>query len=922
MLLLANVGFLQAAAPVSSTIWLHYSGPDADDQPADAYVEMDPGRDNALIALNSSSVGTNEQFIVEDAGNGNILLKSVANSMYAIADTSTTSNILRAETTSTTEPLSLLEWIDNGDGTISLYNSNLNKYVKVQGVNQYLKVTRADIEPDTKFTWGIVGGVDTDPPTPNPATFATAPVAVGSAVVTMTATTGADLTGPIEYYFAETSGNGGGDDSGWQSDPSYSDTDLSPGTEYTYTVTMRDSVTPTPNAGSASAPASATTNAIDTDPPTPNPASFATAPVALSSAIITMTATTGSDATGPIEYYFSETSGHAGGTDSGWQTSSSYSDNGLSPETEYTYTVTMRDGETPTPNVGSASAPASATTGVASDIPNIVFMYADDLGFGDLACSGHPYARTPALDKLATEGTRFTQAYSTGKTCNPSRIGYMSGISPQRYARADGISVDDGGFGDHPTITELLHNHGYRIGHYGKWHMGPTGPAYTYGMDEIDTPSDNPGDALVGRDGELYNNAIGFIDRHVQNHPGVPFYVNIWGHSTHASVNPPTVYFDEFAGLVVDRDDFFWHPVNPTTDVMGIQREFDHCIAYGYDISTAMQNYVADVWSIDLNVARVLAKLDELGLSDNTIVVFSGDQGPDPVNQGGDDPYEPYTQNLLGYSGIYRGGKHTLYEGCMRTPFIIRWPDHIDANVVDTENVISGMDWLPTLCSIAGIDDIPDGLDGEDVSDIWFGATRPREKMQFWTSTDGGVNISMRKGKWKMHHTLGNSVPTGLYDLSVDPSESINVAGANPAVANELIADMEAWDESLSYDPVPGVVDQDQTTAEADIVSAGFTVGTVTTAHSPTVPIGDVISQDPIAGTYTPAGTSVDLVVSDGTGCAGPADFDCDGNVDIDDVSYMAGVWLTSDTTADIAEPADGIVSLPDFSILSQQWLP
>ena len=86
---------------------------------------------------------------------------------------------------------------------------------------------------------------------------------------------------------------------------------------------------------------------------------------------------------------------------------------------------------------------------------------------------------------------------------------------------------------------------------------------------------------------------------------------------------------------------------------------------------------------------------------------------------------------MLGYSGIYRGGKHDQYEGGVRAPFIIRWPGHIDPNVVDTENVISGMDWLPTLCSIVGIDDIPNDLDGEDVSDIWFGATRPRVKTQY-----------------------------------------------------------------------------------------------------------------------------------------------------------------------------------------------
>ncbi|MHC4742898.1 MAG: fibronectin type III domain-containing protein, partial [Planctomycetota bacterium] len=188
--------------------------------------------------------------------------------------------------------------------------------------------------------------------------------------ISMTATTGSDATGPVEYYFDEISGNPGGSDSGWQTSPSYTDTGLSPSTQYTYTVTMRDSVTPTPNVGTPSAPANATTqDPPDTDPPTPNPAVFASPPAADSDTAISMTATTGSDATGPVEYYFDETSGNPGGTDSGWQTSPSYTDSGLNPSTQYTYTVQMRDAVTPVPNVGTTSSPASATTDPAPAIP-------------------------------------------------------------------------------------------------------------------------------------------------------------------------------------------------------------------------------------------------------------------------------------------------------------------------------------------------------------------------------------------------------------------------------------------------------------------------------------------------------------------------------------------------------------------------
>jgi hypothetical protein len=198
---------------------------------------------------------------------------------------------------------------------------------------------------------------DTDPPTPDPATFASPPAAVSDSEITMTATTGTDASPPVEYYFDETSGNPGGTDSGWVTNPVYNDTGLTASTQYTYTVQMRDSLA---NTGTASAPANATTDpAPDTDPPTPNPATFASAPAAVSDTEITMTATTGSDASPPVEYYFDETSGNPGGSDSGWITNTTYNDTGLDPETQYTYTVQMRDSLA---NTGTASAPASATT--------------------------------------------------------------------------------------------------------------------------------------------------------------------------------------------------------------------------------------------------------------------------------------------------------------------------------------------------------------------------------------------------------------------------------------------------------------------------------------------------------------------------------------------------------------------------------
>jgi len=184
------------------------------------------------------------------------------------------------------------------------------------------------------------GTPDTDPPTPNPATFASPPSADSDTAISMTATTGSDPSGPVEYYFDETSGNPGGSDSGWQTSTNYTDTGLTASTQYTYTVQMRDSI---PNTGTASSPANATTDPPpDTTPPSPDPMTWASVPSADSDTAISMTATTASDPSG-VEYYFMETSANPGGSDSGWQDSTSYTDTGLSELTQYCYEVQARD---------------------------------------------------------------------------------------------------------------------------------------------------------------------------------------------------------------------------------------------------------------------------------------------------------------------------------------------------------------------------------------------------------------------------------------------------------------------------------------------------------------------------------------------------------------------------------------------------
>ncbi len=419
-----------------------------------------------------------------------------------------------------------------------------------------------------------------------------------------------------------------------------------------------------------------------------------------------------------------------------------------------------------------------------SQPPNIVFLLADDLGGGDLHCYGHPYSRTPTIDSLARDGTRFVQFYATGSTCCPTRTGLMTSKFPATYATYPA----NGGFANRVTITELLKQRGCATGHFGKWHIGPEQKPGTYGIDSIGAEDDERGGKKKkkvgddrGRDAHIYDDAIKFIEKHKSG----PFYLNVWGHIPHNPVNPADALVQRWSGLKVHDSDV------PAP----MLAKFNDVRQAGGDVDDAMRRYLADVESLDDSVGRLLKRLDELGLRENTIVVFSTDQGADMTKAGNGG----LRFNQMGFNGPHRGGKHTHWEGGVRVPWIVRWPGHVPAGRTDEQSVISGVDWLPTLCAIAGVKINVADFDGEDTSAAWVGkAPHVRTKPLLWTTSSPGSESLIREGQWKLRHpTRKKDGELELYDILADPSESNNLAAQYPDIVIKLSAKVEAWVATL-----------------------------------------------------------------------------------------------------------------------------
>jgi arylsulfatase A len=411
--------------------------------------------------------------------------------------------------------------------------------------------------------------------------------------------------------------------------------------------------------------------------------------------------------------------------------------------------------------------------------PNVVLINCDDLGYGDLGCYGSASNETPVLDRLAAEGLRFTDFYMASPVCSPSRAALLTGCYPPRigFGQFDGLPVLFPGqrFGIHDdevTIAQVLAGAGYATKHVGKWHCGdqpaflPTrrgfdgyfGIPYSndMGRQRIDDGLDLP--RLMRKLG------IPFVDEI----PPLPLLLDEEVLEAQPDQTSLTArYVDESVGFIranADRPFFLY-----------LAHLYVHLPIYvPPELEAASRNgrYGAAVASIDWATGVLLDELERLGLADETVVVFTSDNGSRAAGEGG--------SNLP-----LRGVKATTWEGGMRVPCIVRWPGRVEAGRT-TSAVATAMDLLPTLAGLAGAD-VPAGrtIDGRDLTAVLLDGSDASPHEAFWYYRGDDLE-AVRAGRWKLHVARAGESVEELYDLVADVGETVDRAADEPDVVAEL----------------------------------------------------------------------------------------------------------------------------------------
>ena len=424
------------------------------------------------------------------------------------------------------------------------------------------------------------------------------------------------------------------------------------------------------------------------------------------------------------------------------------------------------------------------TTQSGAKRPNIIFIFADDWGYGDLGIHGSEFCKTPNLDQMAKEGIDFRQFTVNNPVCSPSRTAVMTGQFPARHCIHQHFAFvehhQQAGMPDWldpglPLLTKLLKNAGYVTGHFGKWHLTnrhiPDAPLPTeYGIDEYGA-FNVPGPQI--KTAETCPRAIDFIRRHKDE----PFFVNVWLHETHTPHYPLKKYL----------------------------KQFEH-------LDEQKRVYAAVVTEADAGVGSIFRTLKELGLDERTLVIFSSDNGPEWTGKRTTQDDNSTGRGLGSYYSVgqtagLKGQKRSLFAGGIRVPFIARWPGVVPEGKVDRTSVIAAVDILPTFLELVGQSPPTNlKLDGQSIVAALKGLGFKRTKPIHWEWRGGHgpaylwPHLGIRDGKWKMMISEERD-RTELYDIEADWAETTNLAEANPDVVEALKRKMLAWKQSLPVEP-------------------------------------------------------------------------------------------------------------------------
>ncbi len=416
--------------------------------------------------------------------------------------------------------------------------------------------------------------------------------------------------------------------------------------------------------------------------------------------------------------------------------------------------------------------------------PNIIFILADDLGYGDLGCYGQKKIKTPNIDKLASEGMRFTQVYAGCTVCAPSRAALMTGVhSGHGLIRGNAklaLRTED------RTVAEVLKDAGYRTGAFGKWGLGDEGTtgypgrkgfmdwfgfldqglAHNYYPEKISRYS------WIKKSEEtftIFENQGGQKKRYIHDSFTV-------GASNFFRINYPS-FENKYSPLFLYLAYTTPHANNELARATGNGMEVPSDAPYSaFSWPQPEKNKAAMITRLDKDVGVILATLESYKQSSNTVIFFSSDNGPH--KEGGNDP------KFFESSGPLRGIKRDLYEGGIRVPMIVWWPGKIAAGKVSSEPW-AFWDFLPTAADFAGTK-IPEGIDGISMWPTIMGYKQTnRHEFFYWEFHERGSKQAVRMGDWKAVRTAPDKA-LELYDLKTDVGEKSNVAEKNPDVVKKI----------------------------------------------------------------------------------------------------------------------------------------